>query len=611
MPNYMTELSPDNNANVYQVKDKEAAPIDLLKDTVGWSGKNEFKLPSNVSSTTVGGVTFTVTRNSDGQIESIKANGTNTSGDNVIFQLGEFNLDGINDFIVSGTPDTSQNYGLRVGVRTSESDDFGNTFLFTEKGVEQTIPANTSAPYGVYVCIIIYQGKSPSNVLFKPMIRKASVIDATYEPYHESVKQTLRDAEVIEGKNLFNIPENIVSQTKSGVTFTVNRNSDGEVTSIVANGTATADASFVLFYASDTYDFLNKRVILSGCPSGGSNATYFINGYRMASKSGESGSSVEDTGNGVEFDSLNDGSGVVGYIAVVVKPNYTANNLVFKPMLRDASENDLTFEPHYIPLKDSKFNRAEQRVLGAKNLLPNTAKTQTINGVTFTVNADGSVTANGTASADAVLWLTPSTIQDQIPKNVGIILSGCPQSGSATTYYLSTRIGLLPNDSYVRNDVDSGNGVNLQITEQNTIKCSANIKSGQTVSNLTFKPMLRLTSDPDDTYVPYAMTNRELTTPIMSEVTDIVEGASISSDVGNTLWKIGRQVYLSIGLASLTATSLSTNIFKIPQGFRPPKNIFVAGNQCAVRIDTSGNVRTTSNLSNSFFQIATSWITDE
>ena len=39
-------------------------------------------------------------------------------------------------------------------------------------------------------------------------------------------------------------------------------------------------------------------------------------------------------------------------------------------------------------------------VLGAKNLLPNNATSQTVNGVTFTVNSDGSVTASGTAASN-------------------------------------------------------------------------------------------------------------------------------------------------------------------------------------------------------------------
>ena len=43
-----------------------------------------------------------------------------------------------------------------------------------------------------------------------------------------------------------------------------------------------------------------------------------------------------------------------------------------------------------------------------KNKLNVTGTTQTISGVTYTVNSDGSVKANGTASANAVFYLNSS-----------------------------------------------------------------------------------------------------------------------------------------------------------------------------------------------------------
>ena len=50
-----------------------------------------------------------------------------------------------------------------------------------------------------------------------------------------------------------------------------------------------------------------------------------------------------------------------------------------------------------------------------KNLVENTASTQTINGVTFIVNADKSVTVNGTATADAVF-----VIHDRVTDDLNI-----------------------------------------------------------------------------------------------------------------------------------------------------------------------------------------------
>ena len=44
-----------------------------------------------------------------------------------------------------------------------------------------------------------------------------------------------------------------------------------------------------------------------------------------------------------------------------------------------------------------------------------------------------------------------------------------------------------------------------------TVAVSCVVASGKTANNDVFYPMLRLASDPDDTYVPYVMTNKELT----------------------------------------------------------------------------------------------------
>ena len=55
------------------------------------------------------------------------------------------------------------------------------------------------------------------------------------------------------------------------------------------------------------------------------------------------------------------------------------------------------------------------------------------------------------------------------------------------------------------------------------------LANGQTVNNLVFYPMLRLASDPDDTYQPYAMTNRELTEKKIN-IADLKTVVSASSD---------------------------------------------------------------------------------
>lgn len=155
----------------------------------------------------------------------------------------------------------------------------------------------------------------------------------------------------------------------------------------------------------------------------------------------------------------------------------------------------------------AKMNYTDNAVLGAKNLLPNEATSRTINGVTFTVNADGSISVSGTASANAVLQIiaNDSFFENKFETGEKYILTGCPSGGSGSTYFMQTfRMPTV---------YDYGEGVEFTYGSTGTGKVvQIVVMSGYAISgSLTFKPMIRLATDTDDTYVPYAMTNRELT----------------------------------------------------------------------------------------------------
>ena len=170
-------------------------------------------------------------------------------------------------------------------------------------------------------------------------------------------------------------------------------------------------------------------------------------------------------------------------------------------------------------------------VNGAVNMLPNTASSATVNGITFTVNDDGTVTANGTATAIAVLYIANGTWDS--PKD--IILSGCPNGGSVDTYALELAI-------YAQ--YDTGNGLEKSgVTVYNT---RIRIASGYTANNLVFKPMITVADMPNsdyDHYVPYAMTNQQLTSenqtlktlvvsvPSFSSLPQTISNASVTSDM--------------------------------------------------------------------------------
>lgn len=145
---------------------------------------------------------------------------------------------------------------------------------------------------------------------------------------------------------------------------------------------------------------------------------------------------------------------------------------------------------------------ADNGVLGAKNLLPNKATSQTINGVTFTVNEDGSVTVNGTATADTY-YEYAHDIRNILVSGKDYIISGCPSGGGSTTYSVMVR--------YAGYDYGNGRRFTVPSSYPDYVWAGIYVKNGVVLSNVVFYPMLRLASDPDDTYTPYAMTNRELT----------------------------------------------------------------------------------------------------
>lgn len=143
---------------------------------------------------------------------------------------------------------------------------------------------------------------------------------------------------------------------------------------------------------------------------------------------------------------------------------------------------------------------------GAKNKLnafAAPAQTQPINGITWTVNSDGTVTANGTASGNSWFYLTanPANIQ----YGVETVLSGCPDGGSATTWEIQcAMVGGSTRSDY-------GEGM-TQPDDYSYRYVACGVRNGQNVTNLTFKPMVCAKSAYDITpqFVPYSPTNAEL-----------------------------------------------------------------------------------------------------
>lgn len=118
----------------------------------------------------------------------------------------------------------------------------------------------------------------------------------------------------------------------------------------------------------------------------------------------------------------------------------------------------------------------------SKNLLQlhDAGYSVTKGGVTFTWLDDGRVQVNGTATEDVEVHV--NKVKYTLKGGVKYFISGCPSGGSKSTYYLHYR-------GY---DQDFGSGRVVGGQSDFTNDVDIMVKSGVTVNNLIFSPMLEL-----------------------------------------------------------------------------------------------------------------------
>lgn len=138
-------------------------------------------------------------------------------------------------------------------------------------------------------------------------------------------------------------------------------------------------------------------------------------------------------------------------------------------------------------------------------------------GVTFTYDASGIITANGTATANATfachsrsVGATNSLIlPNGVYKLTGGVNEKCYVFANNTIGGSASSLG-----------TDYGDGVLFHLVGSDSVPEGFSqvatycvVASGETVTNFTFKPMLELISlDDPEAYQPYTLSNQELTT---------------------------------------------------------------------------------------------------
>ena len=122
-----------------------------------------------------------------------------------------------------------------------------------------------------------------------------------------------------------------------------------------------------------------------------------------------------------------------------------------------------------------------------KNKLNPSISSQTITGITVTKNDDGSYLCTGTATSDILLQFETFNTGGE-----SYILTGCPSNGSYSTYCLGV----------VDHGTDYGTGLTFSESGKPYIRIAKGYECP--TDGLLFKPMIRLASESDATFAPYA-----------------------------------------------------------------------------------------------------------
>ena len=121
--------------------------------------------------------------------------------------------------------------------------------------------------------------------------------------------------------------------------------------------------------------------------------------------------------------------------------------------------------------------------------------TKTLNGITITLNSDGSFTANGTATANA--YFNEIILSDNLKNNQKYTISCSITGDSSATYQF-----FMPSSAVSSPKYNISKGTTFTAAASGKVKFSFVVYKGITVNNLVFKPQLEEGSTATD-YEPY------------------------------------------------------------------------------------------------------------
>ena len=308
-----------------------------------------------------------------------------------------------------------------------------------------------------------------------------NIVDEQYTPVTEIRGSTVRR------ESLIPYPYHNTTKTINGVTFT--DNGDG---SIGAKGTATANAWFDLWVNFSLPP--NKNYTLSGNPD--KDKTFI---YITFSKNSQWYKDCYNISPPITITTEED---CVYRVRIIVREGATVDT-VFQPMLNEGA-TALPYQPYFTGLKHAHIKAIKST---GRNLIPfvisDYPPSYVNNGVTFTVNSDGSFTANGTPTSNA--FLAVKNFNLTLP--AGTYTASGADGGAFGKYLI--QVATRKENGEIKDTWNVTNGTTFTLKKEEKLLIQLVVYTGTTVKNLLFKPMINYgeTALP---YEPYTETTYQL-----------------------------------------------------------------------------------------------------
>lgn len=397
-------------------------------------GRNIIPYPYSQTTKTVYGVTFT--DNKDGSIGISGTQDGSTSRPYMGVGIwwgtdkkeGNIKIDANTYFTISANC-SSDNAGIRYYVYDESGSKLADNIVYGTATKTLKFDVDT----WVALCIETAANSETYDCICKPQLELGTIAHA-YEPSIESnvnLKKEIDKTSTLQGQNLIPYPYDGTEGNTNGITWTVN--DDGSVT---ANGTASKEAPYSLIYPYNlstmkSLQLGNTYIISDGLTDEQHTNVGYMQLVRYDKNNPTNWKYGVSSMKGTEIYTANDENTLQYGIRLIIRNGATANNITFKPMLEVGTMSH-EYQPTTISNTSLNERLSDQQ---GQNLIPYPyygPDSYTNNGITWTVNEDGSVTANGTATATAYYTVFIGKLGLEIGKNY--VLTITTVKGQASLY---------------------------------------------------------------------------------------------------------------------------------------------------------------------------------